>query len=355
MQEKPQKPALSEALREETYQLKAAWQRHDASFLQKYLIEDVEDPRINLQSILTRHFLMDRLFDDRYAEIMAHEIYFALTVHWLMGLLKSKRSRAAVHMQTAAVLDALLADGRDSDTAAIPPFMAEAFGTLSLPNYISELLMWVPREDDAELMPGYLLETFGHIWAETLAHEQAEPISVIEPACGSANDYRYLAGYGLGPFLDYTGLDIAEKNIVNARRQFPEVNFQVGSVYEIPAEDKTIDFCFVHDLFEHLSPEGIDRAVAEICRVTTQDVCLHFFNMDDIPQDAIRKKDGYHWNRLSSEHMQNRLDPRAVHLDSRCLDTWLKSRFAYPDYHNKYAWSWWIQLQSSNPLDKIRS
>ena len=89
---------LSDVLREDNRRLNAAWQRHDAAFLDTYLVRGVEDPRINIQSILTRHFLIGELFAQRYAVIMDHELYFALTVNWLWGLLKSRRLRNAIHL-----------------------------------------------------------------------------------------------------------------------------------------------------------------------------------------------------------------------------------------------------------------
>ncbi len=56
----------------------------------------------------------------------------------------------------------------------------------------------------------------------------------------------------------------------------------VGNVFEIAAPDKAFDLCLVHDLFEHLSLEGMQAAVKEVCRVTRQGLCIGFFNMDEI-------------------------------------------------------------------------
>ncbi len=42
---------------------------------------------------------------------------------------------------------------------------------------------------------------------------------MLEAACGSANDYRFLHAFGFAPFLDYAGFDISPKNIDNARRR----------------------------------------------------------------------------------------------------------------------------------------
>lgn len=238
------------------------------------------------------------------------------------------------------VLNDLLTVNETGVSAAVPSFIAEAFGRLAFPSYVSDLLKWVPRDDDVELIPDYLLNTFQHTWAEILESEQASPVSVMEAGCGSANDYRYLACYGLSRFLCYTGFDLAEKNISNAKQRFSDTDFRVASVFEIPAEDKTYDYFFVHDLFEHLSEEGMERAILEIKRVTTKKACFHFFNMSDAQADEIRWNGNYYWSRLSCQTMSKRLELLASGIDHRHIDSWLKDSFAYPHYHNKYAYSW---------------
>lgn len=342
----PTKSALSETLLTETSKLKAAWQRHNASFLDTYLVQDVEDPRINIQSILTRHFLIKELFGNRYVTIMENEVYFALVVNWLLGQLKSSQSREAIDRLTSEILHELLAEDIAPTTHSIPPFIACAFGKLGFPNYIGDLLMWVPRDCDAEGIPEYLLNIFQVIWAETLAEEQIDPIRVLEAGCGSSNDYRFLEWYGLARFLHYTGIDLSEKNIRNAKNRFPDIDFQVGSVFDLPAEDQTYDVCFVHDLFEHLSPEGIDRAVGEICRVTGRKACLHFFNMAETPNDAIQTKGDYYWNRLSCQRMHKRLEPSACRVENCSLDAWLKTQYAYSNFYNQSAYTWYIDVDT---------
>ena len=49
----------------------------------KALVQGVEDPRINVQSILTRHFLIEQLFGNRFAEVTEAELRFAVVMNWL--------------------------------------------------------------------------------------------------------------------------------------------------------------------------------------------------------------------------------------------------------------------------------
>ena len=55
----------------------------------------------------------------------------------------------------------------------------------------------------------------------------------------------------------------------------------------------------VHDLLEHLSPEGLERAIAELCRVTRRAMFIGFFQMHEGAEHIIRPVDEYHINTLS--------------------------------------------------------
>ena len=249
----------------ETERLKKSWMRHDRAILCDYLVRDVEDPRINVQSILSRHFLIERLFGNQFDDIFEQELRFGLVMNWLLRLLKES---VRVN-QLWSVLDALLAGESEAEGLKIPPYVSETFVALALPNYICDLFSWAPVETTEVSIPEYLMSTFQMIWREILAGKQPEDISVLEPACGSANDYRFIEAFGIADFINYTGFDLCEKNIQNARRMFPDAHLEVGNVLEIEARDGVFDYCFVHDLFEHLSIEAMEAALAEICRVTS--------------------------------------------------------------------------------------
>src|SRR5712675_3657534 len=53
---------MEKRLKRETAKLKKSWMQYDQAMLRDYLVEQVEDPRLNVQSILSRHFLIEGLF-----------------------------------------------------------------------------------------------------------------------------------------------------------------------------------------------------------------------------------------------------------------------------------------------------
>jgi len=326
--------AVEEHLKLETERLARSWVRHSRNTLRNYLVQDVQDPRINVQSILTRHFLIEHLFGGQFETLMEHELRFALVVNWLLRLLK----KPVRPWQLQSVLDALLAREDNAEGLKIPSYISETFAALSVPNYMCDLFCWSPIETTDAPIPEQALSTFGAIWRQVLADKKPGRIRVVEPACGSANDYRFLETFGVARLFDYTGFDLCEKNIANARQMFPDVRFKLGNALEIEAADGAFDYCFVHDLFEHLSIEALEAAVAEICRVTQKGICAGFFNMYDGDEHIIRAAGDYHWNMLSATKTKALFERHCTAVDVIHIDTFLRSRFGCADTHNKGAW-----------------
>jgi SAM-dependent methyltransferase len=298
-----------------------------------YLVRDVEDPRINIQSILCRHFLIERLFGDRYSDLQEQEIRFGLVMNWLLRWVKGG---VGIH-QFQSVLMALL-DGVDhSDDCDIPRYVSETFAGLSQPNYFFGALNWYP-EDSAAGLPEYLVNTFETIWSEVLTSECAKTISVLEVACGSANDYRFLDSFGLSRFFTYRGIDLCEKNIANALRMFPDIRFEVGNALEIAADDASMDVCVVQDLFEHLSIEAMETAISEICRVTRNEIRAGFFNMADQEVHIVRPTEEYHWNTLSVSRTVGCFSRFASGVKAISIDAHLRSHYHCGDTHNRNAY-----------------
>jgi SAM-dependent methyltransferase len=334
---------MDAALQLESERLVRSWERHDAAMLRGYLVAGVEDPRLNVQSILTRHYLACAVVGDRWRELMEAELRFAAAMNWIVHA--TRRLDGPEDWQ--AVAAALASDADNAEGFAIPAFIRRlarelpaAVAGQSVPDYL--------REAVAELAgrgtPGDGLlaarDTFARLWRAVLTDEPVgQKPSVLEPACGSANDYRFLAACGLARFLDYTGFDLCAKNVANARALFPAARFAVGNVFAIAAPDRAYDHTFMHDLFEHLSPAGLEAAVAEVCRVTRRGLCLGFFQMDETAEHVVRVVDEYHWNTLSLARTlalfrRHGFAGEAVHIGSL-----LRWRFGCEHTHNPDAYT----------------
>jgi SAM-dependent methyltransferase len=192
---------------------------------------------------------------------------------------------------------------------------------------------------------GDSLNTFQELWTEALAAEIPQGVTVLEPACGSANDYRFLEAYGLARLLDYTGFDLCEKNIANARARFPAARFSVGNIFEIAARDQAYELCFMHDLFEHLSPEALPVAVREVCRVTRHGLCVGFFQMHELREHVIRPVDEYHWNTLSLERMRELFARHGFVGQVLNVGTYLHWQTGCGETHNPHAYTFLLSRQ----------
>jgi len=322
---------VRDELAQETDNLRRSWAHHEPSWLRDYLVAGVEDPRVNLQSILTRHFLIRYLTGTDFEWSMTREYEFSAVAAWLAthaGLLADGETRLAV-------LHALRRGADNAEGIEVPQFVSTAFGRLRaddrIPNYLEAVL--IQQTDAGNAWLGSFLNTFADLWARLLGNINPPPTNcettdvsraktgLLEVACGSANDFRFLQSYGIARLVDYTGFDLCAQNIENARTLFPHVRFDVGNVFEINAPDKAFGLCMVHDLFEHLSISGLAQAIKEVCRVTREGICVGFFQMDEISEHLVRRVDNYHWNLLSmkrTRHLfeQEGFGAQVIHVDS---------------------------------------
>ena len=341
---------MDEALKDETRKLERSWNRHDSDWLRDYLVAGVEDPRINLASIFSRHALLWMLAGARYEALMNAEYDFSAALNWWLRVLREGADAEAL----CAVLFALRRGADNAEGIPLPHYLRRIFHQLPrvvngvpVPNYLEALLstrlaVGGPPPDQN------VLNTFCALWRGLLDRDMAasgaapnrrteERLCVLEPACGSANDYRFLEACGLASRLNYTGFDLSEKNIANARRLFPHVRFDVGNVFEIRAPDQAFDLCIVHDLFEHLSPPGLEVALREVGRVTRRRLCLGFFNMDEIPEHEFRPVDEYHWNTLSRARVCEALETAGFRVQVLYASAFLRERTGCDQAHNPNA------------------
>src|SRR5258708_6006799 len=140
----PNRPTkMNQSLRLESERLARSWLRHDAAWLQDYLVASVEDPRLNLQSILTRHFLATAITGDRFAALMEQEYRFAAAMNWLRAL----AGRVGASGEFAIVLHALRHGADNAEGIEIPCYILQTFATLpatasdlTVPNYFELFL-----------------------------------------------------------------------------------------------------------------------------------------------------------------------------------------------------------------------
>lgn len=286
--------ALARYLREQT------WSLGDADMLDRYLVSGYQNPRINVQSILIRHFLISKLFGSDLEQLAEEEVRFAVVLNELL------RQRA---LALGVTMGSFLNPAKHAAVRRVDQVIAE-------------------RQTE-----------FEERWRAELADRTLKSIRVLEFACGSANDFRAFVGYGLAGHLDYVGVDLTSKNIENALRRFPHAQFQVGNILDLPYADASFDFVIASDIFEHLAQQEMERALDEACRIARRGVLLTFFNMSDAPEHMVQRRRAYHWNRLSRPRIETQLRRRFSSLITIPVAAWLQERFDYPHSYNAHAYT----------------
>ncbi|MEZ5301820.1 MAG: class I SAM-dependent methyltransferase [Verrucomicrobiales bacterium] len=303
--------------------LRECWEQHDAVFLDHYLVQEVENPTINPQSVLVRALLADALEPDRHTDLIAGELLYAACAS---TLLLAARENWWDDLANA------VASG-EAEAERVPAFMRPLVAgdpaPFSLPDLVARL--------GKALAGGFsdLASPFEDRWRDALATPAGpQRAAALELACGSANDARFFARYGLADRLDFTGIDIAEKNIANARARCPEARFVRGDVAAMPFADAAFRFVIAFDLFEHLAPDVLERALAEAVRVCAPggDLYLSFFNADWIGAHDIRPVGNYHSNALSLDRLADSL--AALGCQSYVIDLPEEWRTQFPGYRH---------------------
>jgi len=287
-------PATEERL------LRMSWTSRDAARLDEYLVIGWQNPRINVQSIVIRHNLIRRLFGPGLEDIMRGELELAVELNEALRL-EAERTGTAIHS-----------------------FLDEQ--RLQRVRQVDRVIEG--REHEYEVR-----------WRAVLAERSAEPLRVVELACGSANDYRAFVDFGVARFLDYTGIDLNPKNIENAHRRFPDATFRVGNATSTGLPDASADVVIASDLFEHLPREIADAALREALRIADGGLILSFFNMADIPDDVDHPVAAYHWNLLSAPRFAGTVRTAYQHCSVTEIPRWLRAEFAYEHSYNPAAWT----------------
>ncbi len=280
--------------------LRWSWTSRDAERLDEYLTIGWQNPRINVQSILIRHALLRRLFGHEFEAQMRAELAFAVELNETLRL---------ESIRTGIPVNSFLDAKRQARIREVERVIAG-------------------REREFETR-----------WKATLAGRTAAPLSVLELACGSANDYRAFAEFGLAPFLSYAGIDLNPKNIANARRRFPNVSFEIGNAMDVKRPDASIDVVIASDLFEHLPLDGATRVLGEATRLARHEVILSFFYMAEVPEHDDRPVAAYHWNRLSRARYEEALRRDFPTVQVTPIAAWLKQEFGYTHTYNPPAYT----------------
>lgn len=283
------------------------WTKLDPEILDQHRVIGYQNPRINPQSIITRHMLIRELFGAHFDTLMGDELEFCAEA---VEALRRRSIEIGVEMKIP--LNARLCSSvRDVGTA---------------------IAHWE--------------RTYEQIWAGSLASRKCVSLKVLELACGSANDYRFFDSYGIANFLDYTGVDLVAANIENARKRFPAVDFRTADILNLSFKPKSFEVVIASNIVEYLPLQLVPRVLHTAAVLARRSLVVNFFNMANIPAHQEVQRSGHFRNQLSKGQV---LDTLKKYGDVEAINTksLLVERCGYKRWYNSKAWTVAVDLKQS--------
>jgi ubiquinone/menaquinone biosynthesis C-methylase UbiE len=100
-------------------------------------------------------------------------------------------------------------------------------------------------------------------FAELVQSAGGGPVADI--GCGTGRVTAHLHGLGLG--LDVFGIDLSPQMVEAARRAYPRLRFDVGSMTALDMRDNTVDGLLAYYSIIHIPQERLPQVFAEFYRV----------------------------------------------------------------------------------------
>ena len=128
---------------------------------------------------------------------------------------------------------------------------------------------------------------------------------VLDLGCGPASLWPHFKDLLKEP-ASLVGVDLSDGMVNEARRLFPEGDFRVGSMFEIPADAGEFDVVIVSSAFHHVTDESLPAALKEVHRVLDEHGVL--IGREPLRQGRVGDRGGWLAGALMSlRHLAYRL------------------------------------------------
>ena len=147
--------------------------------------------------------------------------------------------------------------------------------------------------------------------------EEIFPRNILDVGCGLGLDYEmYKEHY---PNIEYHGIDICEGFIEENKKNFPEADFKVARIQDLPFEDNSIDLVTCRAVLEHI-PEP-ESAIKEMTRVSNNYIAIIWFLIPREKEKIKITQSGFYSNIYSEDRIMQCLKDNEL---TYCYDTTIK-------------------------------
>lgn len=123
--------------------------------------------------------------------------------------------------------------------------------------------------------------------------------SFLDLACGFGETYNLFNRNGVD--LHYVGIDVTSNFIAICRKRYPDGEFMVGRIQEVPHPDASFELVSSKCVLEHL-PNPVP-AIREMARTSARVVVIVWFKWPGEFEKRRYKKAGYWENNYSRDRM----------------------------------------------------
>jgi len=97
-------------------------------------------------------------------------------------------------------------------------------------------------------------------------------MKLVDVGCGVGHYLRSLKER-LDQDIDYIGVDATENFIKLAKKAFPQIDFKIGDIFDLPFEDNSFDIVMNNNVIVHLPPPP-KKAIEELMRISKKYVVI---------------------------------------------------------------------------------
>lgn len=140
--------------------------------------------------------------------------------------------------------------------------------------------------------------------------------SILDVGCGAGVKSRYLTQKG----FEVTGIDFSEKMIEIARRESPDIAFNVVDIYDIDTYPKTFDSIFAQASLLHIRKDRIREVLAKLKDKINPKGLMYIavkgIREGGVQEDIKKENDyGYEYERFFSYFSLSELEQYLKELD----------------------------------------